>query len=116
MILQAICDQPGKVHNPFFLHGNVGLGKTHLLQATGNQIISSFPDKTVVYLPTSKLVTEIIESIKTNSVSKLLRKFDEVDVLILDDIQVIANKNACQDILLGLFNDFVDKQKQVIFS
>lgn len=116
VILQAICDQPGKVHNPFFLHGNVGLGKTHLLQATGNQIISSFPDKTVVYLPTSKLVTEIIESIKTNSVSKLLRKFDEVDVLILDDIQVIANKNACQDILLGLFNDFVDKQKQVIFS
>jgi chromosomal replication initiator protein len=116
VILQAICQQPGQVHNPFFLHGNVGLGKTHLLQATGNQIISSFPDKTVVYLPTSKLVTEIIESIKTNAVNKFLRKFDEVDVLILDDIQIIANKNACQDILLWLFNDFVDKKKQVIFS
>ena len=61
VIMQAICQQPGLVHNPFFLHGNVGLGKTHLLQATGNQIISLYPEKTVVYLPTSKLVTEIIE-------------------------------------------------------
>ncbi len=115
-ILQAICENPGEAHNPFFLHGNVGLGKTHLLQATGNQIIKARHDKTVVYLPTSKLVTEIINSIKNNSVNKFLRKFEEVDVLILDDIQIIANKNACQDILLGLFNEFVDKKKQVIFS
>lgn len=115
-ILQSICDQPGEIHNPFFLHGHVGLGKTHLLQATGNQIILRYPEKTVVYLPTSKLVTEIIEWIKHNTVNKLLRKFDDVDVLILDDIQVIANKNACQDILLGLFNEFVAKKKQVIFS
>jgi len=92
------------------------LGKTHLLQATGNQIISSFPEKIVVYLPTSKLVTEIIDGMKNGSINKLLRKFDDVDVLILDDIQIIANKNACQDILLGLFNDFVSKKKQVIFS
>ncbi len=115
-ILQAICENPGEVHNPFFLHGHVGLGKTHLLQATGNQIIKNRHDKTVVYLPTSKLVTEIIDSIKNNAVNKFLRKFEEVDVLILDDIQIIANKNACQDILLGLFNEFVDKKKQVIFS
>jgi len=100
VILQAICKEPGTAHNPFFLHGNVGLGKTHLLQATGNQIIASFPEKTVVYLPTSKLVTEIIDGIKNNTINKLLRKFDDVDVLILDDIQIIANKNACQDILL----------------
>lgn len=116
VILQAICKEPGMAHNPFFLHGNVGLGKTHLLQATGNQIITSFPEKTVVYLPTSKLVTEIIDGIKNGTINKLLRKFDDVDVLILDDIQIIANKNACQDILLGLFNDFVSKKKQVIFS
>lgn len=116
VILQAICQAPGQVHNPFFLHGNVGLGKTHLLQATGNQIIQLYPEKTVVYLPTSKLVTEIIDGIKNNTINKLLRKFDDVDVLILDDIQIIANKNACQDILLGLFNDFVAKKKQVIFS
>lgn len=115
-LLYAIANQPGVIHNPFFLHGNVGLGKTHLLQATGNTIIANFPDKTVLYLPTSKLVTEIIESIKSSSVNKLLAKFEGVDVLILDDIQVIAGKNACQDILLWLFNDFVDKKKQVIFS
>lgn len=115
-LLYAIANQPGVIHNPFFLHGNVGLGKTHLLQATWNTIITQFPDKTVLYLPTSKLVTEIIESIKTSSVNKLLAKFEGVDVLILDDIQVIAGKNACQDILLWLFNDFVDKKKQVIFS
>ena len=115
-ILQSICDQPWLAHNPFFLHGHVWLGKTHLLQATGNQIITRYPEKIVVYLPTSKLVTEIIEWIKHNTVHKLLRKFDDVDVLILDDIQVIANKNACQDILLWLFNEFVSKKKQVIFS
>ncbi len=115
-LLYSVAHQPGVIHNPFFLHGNVWLGKTHLLQATWNTIINQFPDKTVLYLPTSKLVTEIIESIKSSSVNKLLAKFEGVDVLILDDIQVIAWKNACQDILLSLFNDFVDKKKQVIFS
>ena len=114
-LLYSIANQPGVVHNPFFLHGNVGLGKTHLLQATWNTIITQFPDKTVLYLPTSKLVTEIIESIKVGAVNKLLAKFEGVDVLILDDIQVIAWKNACQDILLSLFNDFVDKKSRLFF-
>lgn len=115
-IMNNIIDHLGTAHNPFFLHGNVWLGKTHLLQATANQIISNHPDKVVVYLPTSRLVTQIIESIKKNTVSKLLSKFDEVDVLMLDDVQSISGKDACQNILFGLFNDFVDKNKQIILS
>lgn len=115
-IMNNIVDHLGTAHNPFFLHGNVWLWKTHLLQATANKIISIYPDKVVVYLPTSKLVTQIIDSIRKNSVSKLLSKFDDVDVLMLDDIQSISGKDACQNILFWLFNDFVDKHKQIILS
>lgn len=115
-IMNNIVDHLGTAHNPFFLHGNVWLGKTHLLQATGNQIISNYPDKVVVYLPTSKFVTQIIESIKKNTTTKLLSKFDDVDVLMLDDVQSISGKDACQNILFGLFNDFVDKGRQIILS
>lgn len=115
-IMNNIVSNLGTAHNPFFLHGNVWLGKTHLLQATANQIISTYSDKVVVYLPTSKLVTQIIEAIKKNTVAKLLSKFDEVDVLMLDDIQSISGKDACQNILFGLFNDFVERNKQIILS
>lgn len=113
---KAIADKPGQIYNPFFMYGSVGLGKTHLMQAIGNHIIKQFPDKVVVYLPTSKLIDEIIESIKKNKLNTLLKKFDDVDVLLLDDVQFLADKDKTQEIFLNIFNEFHLKKKQIILS
>jgi chromosomal replication initiator protein len=115
-ICTAISKNPGINYNPLFLWGNVGLGKTHLLQATANSIINRFPDKTVLYLPTTKFIDELVDSIRKNKLNAFIKKFDSVDVLMLDDIQFLANKEKTQEILHNLFNEFVSKNKQIIIS
>ncbi len=113
---KAAAEHPGEAYNPLFMYGNVGLGKTHLMQAIGNEIISKSPEKVVVYLPTSKLVDEIVTGVRGNKLSSLLKKFDEVDVLLIDDIQFIADKDKTQEIFHNIFNDFQMKKKQIILS
>lgn len=113
---KAAAEHPGEAYNPLFLYGNVGLGKTHLMQAIGNEVMHQFPDKVVVYLPTSKLVDEIVSAVRGNKLSNLLKKFDEVDVLLIDDIQFIADKEKTQEIFHNIFNDFQMKKKQIILS
>ena len=115
-ICTAISKNPGMNYNPLFLWGNVGLGKTHLLQATANSIINRFPDKAVLYLPTTKFIDEMVDSIRKNKLSWFIKKFDSVDVLMLDDIQFLANKEKTQEVLHNLFNEFVSKNKQIIIS
>ena len=115
-ICTAISKNPGTNYNPLFLRWNVWLGKTHLLQATANSIINRFPDKTVLYLPTSKFIDEMVDSIRKNKLNTFIRKFDNVDVLMLDDIQFLANKEKTQEVLHNLFNEFVSKNKQIIIS
>jgi len=115
-VAHAIADAPGQVHNPFFLYGNVWLGKTHLMQAIGNHIIKTFPEKVVLYLPASKLIDEIISAIRKNKLSNLIKKFEDVDVLLVDDIQFLANKETTQEIFHNIFNDFHTQHKQVILT
>lgn len=73
---RAVAEQPGHSYSPLFLYGNVGLGKTHLMQAIGNEIMHNFPDKTVVYLPATKLIDEIISATRTNKLPSLYKKFE----------------------------------------
>jgi len=113
---KAVSENPGKVYNPLFLYGNVGLGKTHLMQAIGNHIINTASKKVVLYLPTSKLVDEIIAGIRNNKLNNLMRKLDDVDVLLIDDIQFLAGADKTQEIFHNIFNDFHMKKKQVILS
>lgn len=113
---QAIAAKPGEAYNPFFVYGKVWLGKTHLMQAIGNRIMQDFPDKVVIYLPTSKLVDEIINGIRKNKLNHLMEKLDQVDVLLLDDIQFIAKKDKTQEIFHNIFNDFHMKNKQIIIT
>lgn len=115
-LMQRIAHAPGTEYNPFFLHGHVWLGKTHLLQAAANYIIEQFPDKVVVYLPTPKIVDDIISAIKKNKLDQYKRKFEGVDVLIVDDVQFLANKDKCQEIFFTIFNDFIQHRKQLILS
>lgn len=113
---KAVAENPGMVYNPLFLYGNVGLGKTHLMQAIGNEVIMNQPNKVVLYLPTVKLVDEIVSGIRTDKLKKLQRKLDEVDVLLLDDIQFLAGAEKTQEVFHHIFNDFYMKKKQIILS
>ena len=87
---KAVAENPGIVYNPLFLYGNVGLGKTHLMQAVGNEIMQKNPDKVVIYLPSSNLIQQIVNALRNNTIPKLLKKFENVDVLLVDDIQFLA--------------------------
>ncbi len=113
---KAVAENPGLTYNPLFLYGNVGLGKTHLMQAIWNEIIQNFPEKVVVYLPCTKLIDEIIDWIKKNKLSNLMTKFDSVDVLLIDDVQILSWKDKTQEIFFNIFNDFHSKKKQVILT
>ncbi len=113
---KAVAENPGTTYNPLFLYGNVGLGKTHLMQAIANEIVTNDPRKVAVYLPSTKLVDEIVQAIRGNKLTNLMRKFDDVDVLLIDDIQFLAGKDKTQEVFHNIFNDFHMKKKQVIMS
>ena len=113
---KAVVENPWWAYNPLFLYGNVGLGKTHLMQAIGNEIVANDPKKTVIYLPTTKLIDEIVQALKTGKLNNLNRKFDDIDVLLIDDIQFLANKEKTEEIFHNLFNDFQMKKKQIVIS
>ena len=113
---KAVTANPGQAYNPLFLYGTVGLGKTHLMQAIGNEIMTKFPDKVVVYFPVTKLIDEIVTAIKGNKLSNMIKKFDDVDVLMIDDVQFLADKDKTQEIFHNIFNEFQLKNKQIILS
>ena len=113
---KAVAENPWNAYNPLFIYWNVWLGKTHLMQAIWNEILLNNPDKVIIYLPATKLIDEIILAIKKQNLSSLMRKFDDVDVLLIDDIQFLAWKDKTQEIFHNIFNDFHSKKKQIIFS
>jgi len=113
---KAVAENPWNAYNPLFIYWNVWLGKTHLMQAIWNEIIQNNPDKVIIYLPATKLIDEIILAIKKQNLSSLMRKLDDVDALLIDDIQFLADKDKTQEIFHNIFNDFHSKKKQIIIS
>jgi len=112
----AVAKSPGQVYNPFFIYGGVGLGKTHLLQAIGNEIIKNFPQKKVKYIPTEKFVSEVISSIRDHQIEKLKSTYQTFDVLIIDDVQFLAGKEKTQEEFFYTFNSLYEKNKQIVLS
>jgi len=112
----AVSKSPGKTYNPLFIYGGVGLGKTHLLQSVGNKVIADSKGKKVLYIPTEKLVTEVIEAIKNKTIEDVKQKYTAMDVLIIDDIQFLAGKETTQSIFFEIFNALYNKNKQIILS
>lgn len=112
----AVSNNPGRVYNPLFLYGGVGLGKTHLLQATGNAVLINNPLKKILYISSERLTTEIIESIKNKNIEDLKQRYAKLDLLIVDDIQFIAGKERTQEIFFAAFNELYGKNKQIILS
>ncbi len=112
----AVTNEPGGKYNPLFLYGGVGLGKTHLLQATGNTILRNHPRATVVYITSEDFTNQVVESIEHRKMEQFNRRYRTVDVLIIDDIQFIANKERTQEIFFHTFNTLYEEHKQVIIS
>lgn len=113
---QTVATQPGQNYNPLFIYGGVGLGKTHLLQGTGLEILRRDPSKVVVYTTTESFANEVIEAIQSRNMHKLRNKYRRADVLIIDDIQFIANKDRTQEEFFHTFNALFDAGKQIIIS
>lgn len=113
---QAVSKNLGKLYNPLFIYGGVGLGKTHLLQAIGNKICSDQKDIKVLYTQAEKMTADLLESIKTGTISQLKNNYSKLDLLIIDDVQFIAGKERTQEIIFSIFNELHGKNKQVILS
>lgn len=113
---QSVIKNPGTAYNPLFVYGGVGLGKTHLIQAIGNEILRQNPPCRVRYVPSEKYMGEIVEALRTQTMNRLKEKYREVDALILDDIQFIARTEKMQEEFFHTFNALYEKNKQIIIS
>ncbi len=112
----AVAENPDGSYNPLFIYGNVGLGKTHLLQATGNKIADRFKNKNIRYISSESFVTNIVEAIKNREISKFKENLKKIEVLILDDVQFFSGKEKSQEEFYHIFNLFYQQQKQIILS
>lgn len=112
---QAVAQYPGVKYNPLFLYGGVGLGKTHLAQAVGNEIVKNQPSTSVVYISSETFVKEFLDSIRFKK-KGFSDKYRNVDVLIVDDMQFIANKEKTQEEFFHTFNALHHNNKQIIIT
>ena len=112
---QAVAANPGQKYNPLYLYGGAGLGKTHLMQAVGNEILKKQPSARVLYITTETFVNEFLDYIRFKK-KGFSDKYRNVDVLIIDDMQFIAGKEKTQDEFFHTFNDLHQNNKQIIIS
>lgn len=112
----AVAEAPATSYNPLFLYGGVGLGKTHLMHAIGNEIMQNFSDKKVLYVTSEKFTNEFINCIKDNKNEQFRNKYRNIDVLLIDDIQFIAGKERVQEEFFHTFNTLHENGCQIIMS
>src|SRR5437764_7410359 len=110
----SVAERPGHAYNPLFLYGGVGLGKTHLMHAIGNQVVAKFPRKKVVYATSEKFTNEFITSIQQGKIDDFRSRYRRIDLLLIDDIQFIADKERTQEELFHTFNTIHDDGKQIV--
>jgi chromosomal replication initiator protein len=112
----SVAERPGHAYNPLFLYGGVGLGKTHLMHAIGNQVIAKFPRKRVVYATSEKFTNEFITSIQQGKIDEFRSRYRRIDLLLIDDIQFIADKERTQEEFFHTFNAIHEDGKQIVLS
>lgn len=112
----AVSESPGKAYNPLFLYGGVGLGKTHLMQAIGYEVLKRAPKAKVVYVSSEKFTNELIDSIQHNTMAQFRNKYRNVDVLMIDDVQFLAGKERTMEEFFHTFNTLYESSKQIILS
>ncbi len=113
---QAVSEQPGTLYNPFFICAGSGMGKTHLLHAIGNSIKKSQPQARVIYQTGDRFVHEFVNAIRFDKIKNFEARYNEVDVLLIDDIQLLSHKEQTQEAFFHIFNALYEKGKQIILS
>ena len=115
-VARNIIDRPGTNYNPFFLYGRSGLGKTHLVQAIGNELLARDAKLKVLYAPVSDFYSDFIKAVQNKKTDEFRQKFRRLDVLIIDDFQMIMGKDASQVEFFDIFNDLYTHNKQIIVT
>ena len=112
----AVSNAPGREYNPLFIYGGVGLGKTHLLQATGNRVYYQYPNLRVLYTQTEEFLNEMIKSIQEYSTVQFKQKYREIDLLLIDDIHFLSGKERLQEEFFHTFNALFEAKKQIVIT
>ena len=112
----TVAKKPGETYNPLFIYGPTGVGKTHLMQAIANAVYAKSPSKKILYTTSEEFTNDVVEAIRTNNTGNMKKKFRELDLLIIDDIQFVAGKDKVQEELFHTFNTLVDKTAQIVLS
>jgi len=112
----AVAQDPGKLYNPLFIYGGSGLGKTHLMHAIGNEIYKKNNNAQILYQTTDCFVNEFINAIRFNKMHAFQQRYRALDLLLLDDVQFISNKEQTQEVFFHIFNVLHDAQKQIVFT
>ncbi len=112
----AICEAPGRTYNPFFMHGSVGLGKTHLMQAICHTLLERNPGTRILYLSCESFVNHFIQAVTAGNIEAFRNKYRYVDVLLIDDIHFLADKERTQEEFFHTFNALYNANKQIILS
>lgn len=112
----GVTENPGSKYNPYFIYGGVGLGKTHLMHAIGNEILRNNINAKVLYVTSENFTNQLINALKDQSMEKFKDKYRSIDVLLIDDIQFIANKKSTQEEFFHTFNTLYESGKQIVLS
>lgn len=111
-----VAERPGEAYNPLFIYGGVGLGKTHLMHAIGNDILKKNPEAKVLYLHSERFVADMVKALQTNSINEFKRFYRSLNVLLIDDIQFFAGKDRSQEEFFHTFNALLEGQQQIILT
>jgi chromosomal replication initiator protein len=113
---QAVADTPGKSYNPLFIYGRVGLGKTHLLHAIGNEVLKSQIAQRVIYITSERFAIELVHAIRSRHMDRFRHTFRQADILLIDDVHFLQGKEGIEDELFHTFNDLHGSGKQIVLS
>jgi len=112
----SVAETPARSYNPLFVYGSAGLGKTHLLQSIANYVTENYPGYRVRYISTETLLNEFVDAIRKNSQPEFKRRYREIDVLLVDDIQFMEGKEQLQEEFFHTFNTLYENQSQIVLS
>lgn len=113
---QAVATKPGTVYNPLFLYGGVGLGKTHLVQAIGNEILKKHPKKKIIYVSCERFTNDFVQSISGGKINEFKKTYRDVDVFLVDDIQFLSGKEGTQEEFFHTFNTLHQGNRQIVIT